>query len=268
VIDDDLVTAIYGVPLGETSWDQVLERLHRTFDCDGGVLMTHHARHTDLTCQCLKGYDDSVWQRYAEHYAAIDPLAQVIGSGRLHSGQILADSDLIDPAAMRRTEFSNDFWRPLGIGHTASGLVLGGDGWQVMLTLTRHARAGAYERPDLHRIQVYFKHLAQAFRLEREILGRRGILDLDQVARLHALTAAEARVLGALAEGGTLRAVAERLGRRYSTIRAQMRSVLEKTGTHSQVELMGLVHRPPGNGPKDEAKIGIRGKGGGNGASR
>jgi DNA-binding CsgD family transcriptional regulator len=47
----------------------------------------------------------------------------------------------------------------------------------------------------------------------------------------------------ALIETGSLRQAAARLHRSYNTLRAQLRSILQKTGTKSQVELIRLLHR-------------------------
>lgn len=244
MIDHELLETIYGVPLGETQWSEILAWIVRKFGGDGGVLMTHRDARAAPSCQSLSGYDDSVWRLYADRYAAIDPLAERIRTGHLPSGRIRPDTDLLDPAAMRKTEFCNDFWRPLGIGHTASGLVLGGEGWRVLLTLTRNVRAGPYSERDLQSIQIYFGHLVRAFRLERALAQRQGAPDLDRFARGFGLTAAEARLVGYLAESGSLKMAAARLGRTHNTARAQLRAIFEKTGVHSQVELIRLVHRP------------------------
>lgn len=55
------------------------------------------------------------------------------------------------------------------------------------------------------------------------------------------LTPAEAKVVRALTEGGSLAQVAEERGRSIETVRAQVKAILAKTGTRSQAELIRLT---------------------------
>ncbi|MCA1978575.1 MAG: hypothetical protein LDL19_04995 [Thiobacillus sp.] len=55
------------------------------------------------------------------------------------------------------------------------------------------------------------------------------------------LTPAEFRLAAALAEGATLKACAHAWHRSYGTLRSQLKSLLEKTGTHRQSELIALL---------------------------
>jgi DNA-binding CsgD family transcriptional regulator len=67
--------------------------------------------------------------------------------------------------------------------------------------------------------------------------------DARKIALALGVTAAEARLVAALAEGTGLRQAAARLGIAYNTARTQLRSVLEKSGMHGQAELMYRVGR-------------------------
>lgn len=55
------------------------------------------------------------------------------------------------------------------------------------------------------------------------------------------LTTAEVEVVRALAEGSSLRAIAEERNRSLTTVRTQISSILSKTETHSQAELIRLT---------------------------
>lgn len=57
------------------------------------------------------------------------------------------------------------------------------------------------------------------------------------------LTPAELRLCCALADGMSLRACAEAWHRSYETLRSQLKTVLSKTGTHRQIELVALLER-------------------------
>ena len=64
---------------------------------------------------------------------------------------------------------------------------------------------------------------------------------MSQVARLYALTAAEADVLGLLLAGLDAGQIARQRGARTSTVRSQLRAILEKTGCTRQLEVVQLV---------------------------
>jgi len=60
------------------------------------------------------------------------------------------------------------------------------------------------------------------------------------LARVFALTPAEIEVMRLLTVGGTVAAIARSTNRRAGTVRSQLHSILEKTGTRSQAELLRL----------------------------
>jgi DNA-binding CsgD family transcriptional regulator len=62
-----------------------------------------------------------------------------------------------------------------------------------------------------------------------------------RVRRLYGLTEAEARVVAALTLGETVEQIAVAHGVRVSTVRAQVRSIFEKTGVHRQTDLVRLA---------------------------
>jgi DNA-binding CsgD family transcriptional regulator len=91
---------------------------------------------------------------------------------------------------------------------------------------------------------------ADRFALQRRlaILGIddpwvQGCLDPNKIVLALGVTPAEARLIATLAQGEGLRKAASRLGITYNTARTQLRSVLEKSGMHSQGELMFRVGR-------------------------
>lgn len=55
------------------------------------------------------------------------------------------------------------------------------------------------------------------------------------------LTGAETDIIAAMVQGQSLTEIAEKRGRSLNTVRAQLRAILMKTETHSQVELLRLV---------------------------
>ncbi len=70
---------------------------------------------------------------------------------------------------------------------------------------------------------------------------RRATAPAEWLQRLHGLTGAEARVVQSLLAGDSLHTVAERAQVSRETVRSQLKSVFQKTGTASQTELMRLM---------------------------
>jgi DNA-binding CsgD family transcriptional regulator len=69
--------------------------------------------------------------------------------------------------------------------------------------------------------------------------GETGLL--RRVRRLYHLTETEARVMVGLASGATVDDIATRHGVRASTVRAQVRSLFDKTGVNRQSDLVRLA---------------------------
>jgi DNA-binding CsgD family transcriptional regulator/PAS domain-containing protein len=67
------------------------------------------------------------------------------------------------------------------------------------------------------------------------------VTDQDVIRRLFGLTPGEARLARLIAEGATLREAAMRLGWREQSARTRLKTVLDKTGTHRQAELVRLI---------------------------
>ncbi len=67
--------------------------------------------------------------------------------------------------------------------------------------------------------------------------------DAQFIGSLFDLTPAEARVAGLVAAGLELCEVAQQQSVSIHTVRAQLRSVMDKTGTHRQAEVVHLVLR-------------------------
>jgi DNA-binding CsgD family transcriptional regulator len=72
-----------------------------------------------------------------------------------------------------------------------------------------------------------------------------GPINFELLQGLFDLTAAEARVAGAVADGLGPREIADRAGVSYETVRSQVRSVFAKTGTNRQNALAALLARIP-----------------------
>jgi DNA-binding CsgD family transcriptional regulator len=65
----------------------------------------------------------------------------------------------------------------------------------------------------------------------------------DLYSRTFRLTPAEARLAVRLASGASLMESADEFGVTHNTVRAQLRAIFDKTGTHRQIDLVRLLQR-------------------------
>jgi DNA-binding CsgD family transcriptional regulator len=239
----DLIEKIYDVPLGTSHWNEVMLDLGRIFCAEVGVLLAFDRSRKTVRGLCLTGVDAAAWRQYQAYYAKLNPFVKAFDSNRMRSGQIMSATQLMPRKVFDRSEFYDGFWRPCGLGVSAGGYLLDPQGRMLVIGLPRLRGVEDYADAELACLRVYFCHIARALQMQQEIERRRGAPDLDAFARRYGLTSAELRLLGMLIETGSLRTSAERLHRSYNTLRVQVRSILQKTGTRSQVELMMCIHR-------------------------
>lgn len=82
----------------------------------------------------------------------------------------------------------------------------------------------------------------QAAPLTLTLRGQRTATRLpDCVAQHFSLTPAEFKLCAALVDGASLKACAQNWSRSYDTLRSQLKTILAKTGTHRQAELVALL---------------------------
>jgi len=242
-IDLELVEQIYDVPLGRSDWDDVILRIRQLCNARIGSLHSFGTRVGGVQQLSLSGDEEESWREYATHFVPIDPFCEAMRTGVIRPGQVVRDTQVLERRRFERSEFYNDFWRKYRLGYTAGGHHRNADGHWLQLSLPRPLDAPDYRDTDLTELRFYFRHIARAVELQRALAGRRGTPDLDALALRYRLTAAEIKLVESLLATASLREAANRLHRSYNTLRAQLQSVLRKTGTNSQVELITLLHQ-------------------------
>lgn len=245
LIDSDLLEQIYDVALGRSSWDEVMVRLRAEFCTEHALLIAYGQRPGAVGTHCRSGADESAIRDYADHFAAIDPYVEAMGSGVLPPGKVMFGDDVVPGKVLCASEYYHDWFRPNGLRYTAGGHAQNGDGLRLLLAMPRSEAAGPYLPDEVRALQGYFNHIRRALEIQDELRSRVLAPDFDRIALRYGLTPAESRLLGLLAETGSLKTCAERVQRSYYTLRTQLRAILAKTGTSSQVQLMRLIHREP-----------------------
>jgi DNA-binding CsgD family transcriptional regulator len=245
VNDPDLLEHIYDVVLGRSSWDEVMERLRAEFYAEQALLIAYGQGPGETSTHFRSGPDEGAVRAYADHFAAIDPYVEAMGSGAFPPGRVMFGDDVVPGKSLCASEFYHDWFRPNGLRYTAGGHVQSRDGLRLLLAMPRSDAAGPYVPNEVRALQGYFNHIRRALEIQDEMRSRVFVPDFDRIAARYRLTPAEARLLELLVETGSLKKSAQRAQRSYNTLRAQLRAVLAKTETCSQSQLMRLIHRAP-----------------------
>ena len=250
VIDLDLVEQIYDVPLGASTWDDVMRRLMADFSADVGVLCCADGQTEERQPLSVMGGDERMWHDYAEYYCTIDPWNDADKAGQFPRSQIAAGERHLPYKEYLDTEYYQDWWRPYDMYYTAGGRFVGRDGQSIKLSLPRSRRAGPYAEEQTAALTCYARHIVRAVALQRLAHERSADLSFELIAETYGLSPAETRLLEELSNTGSLKEASEQINRSYHTVRSQLRALFLKTGTSSQVQLMRLVHaRSPQDPP-------------------
>lgn len=113
-------------------------------------------------------------------------------------------------------------------------------------TQTMPVRSYSDHRPQIAHIMRLERHPGDVFGASAVLLivvhvGARAVPNDGLLNMLFDLTPAEARLLQALAGGLRLQSYAESVGVQTSTVRTQLTSIFNKTGTKRQAELLSIV---------------------------
>jgi DNA-binding CsgD family transcriptional regulator len=255
VIDPDLIAHIHDIALGRATWEDALVRLRADFATEDAMLVVYGSAPEETRNLSRSRSDGRPWQEYAEHFAAIDPYAAAMRDGRLPEGIVMSGDSVVPARDFCASEYYNDWFRPNGIRHTAGAFMRKPDGLYLQLGLPRAPAAGAYSDEEIVQLQRYFNHIARAVLIQDALAGARAQPDFDRLARTYGLTPAEARLAECLTQSGSLKRIAAHSQRSYYTLRSQLRTIFEKTGTHSQPELIRLIHQGSTGGEPDRADI-------------
>lgn len=243
MVNLDLIGQIYDVPLGNATWEEIILRIRREFRAEQGLMFEINERSRNAEMLAISNIDHSLWQEYVEYYHLDCPWTHLFESGTMCANTFHAGERYLSYREWVKTEYFHDWWVRNGVYYTAGGRFWCQDGRLIQVAMPRAKRCGGYEDSELERLNQYAAHIVRALALQAAIPEHAAQPNYDRLAVAYALTPAETKLLETLVETGSLRRSADRLRRSYHTVRSQLRSVLQKTDTNSQVQLMRLIHQ-------------------------
>lgn len=160
--DDDLVDLVYASLLGETGWNDFLDRLSQRLPGGKTVFFFHDVVRNRGTLSLSSGLGDDALAAYGRHYSKINPWmakasARPVGLGVV-SEQMLGRAELV------RTEFYSDFMRSIG-AEAAVGVTIVRESGRSLLLSTLTDRADPHENmAAAETLSRLAPHLKRAFR--------------------------------------------------------------------------------------------------------
>ncbi len=172
---------------------------------------------------------------------------------RLQTPLFVTDTDgavlEANPAATRRIERREGLWLDAGgrLSLRQAGRWVPLSHWQAHLdadgevVLPLESDGGALQQITLHRMQPGQDAGAGAA-LVLATIERLPLTRTDAMRRRFRFTRTQVRLAEMLCEGMRPTHAAEKLGVKLSTVRTHVGQMYEKTGTHSQAQLVALLH--------------------------
>ncbi len=117
---EQLTDRIYEAVIEPTAWHDVLAKLAALAGADQAMLLTASVRTGSSAAVFYGNQDRDARAAFHDYYSAINPLTRMSDpEGYLASWQptIIRDEDILPRAELQRTEYYNDFLRPLGAEH-------------------------------------------------------------------------------------------------------------------------------------------------------
>jgi DNA-binding CsgD family transcriptional regulator/PAS domain-containing protein len=173
----ELLDLVYDAALAPHLWTSVVERLAERVGGCGGMLVDQNVQ-TGRGEALVVGHDPSVLAPYFGYYASRNVLLRTPDARAfMHDWRpcILVDEDWLPKPELVRSEYYNDFLRPMDVHSVLMIRLVAHDLNAVNLNIGRSARAGPFGGGDLDVVCNLHPHLIRAFQLGRRIAAQRGL---------------------------------------------------------------------------------------------
>lgn len=148
----------------------------------------------------------------------------------------------IPPSRFLQSDVYRRYYRPYGVMHHAyRDLALYNR--QARLVVGRNEDDPDFDAEELDIIDRLASHLERSYGLAKPGMQAAEAFEdsFAGVAERYSLTPAELRLLHPLSTGSGLKNAADQLGITINTAKSRLRAIFEKTGTHSQAQLVRVI---------------------------
>lgn len=171
----ELIDRVHAAPLEPEGWEEALDGLRATFEAAWAQVVVVDPGTGFTSFRVMRGDDPAFQERYERHEHALDPWAEP--SLRQAEGTVGTSESILDPEALRRTDFYRRWLKPQGLeGGMGAMLRRHADGRVALACLVRAAGRAPYAEPELRVLRTLLPHLRRALQIEerlRDVRARR-----------------------------------------------------------------------------------------------
>ncbi|HEY3888815.1 MAG TPA: helix-turn-helix transcriptional regulator [Caulobacteraceae bacterium] len=175
--DSDMLDLVYDAAVEPALWTSVIERLAELTGGGGGVMVDQN-QENGLGAAIVVGADPSVLTPYFGYYASRNVLLNVADPRafmRCWTPRILTDEDWLPKDELLRSEYYNDYLRPIDV-HAVLMIRLAARGINaVNINIGRPKRSGRFAADDIARAERLHPHLIRAYHLGRKLDAARQV---------------------------------------------------------------------------------------------
>ncbi|TIS49141.1 LuxR C-terminal-related transcriptional regulator [Mesorhizobium sp.] len=173
---DHLIDLIYAALLEEASWSDFLAELSKSIPGGRSLLFYHDAATRHGAWDLNHGLDDATVRTYADHYCRINPWMAKASVRKIGLGVVA--EQMLPAADFRKTEFYNDFFRPIGAESAVGLTVVREAGRSFLLSVLTSRGDPERNKPVADQLTAIAPHLRRAFRHYRVGTNRSQIAEI------------------------------------------------------------------------------------------
>lgn len=206
--------------------------IHSFDRCSRRVIYSHFSGRESMA--------PAVNQAYLSPWGPLDPRSALLAA--LPPGQVLRCHLHFDEQFVAGNAFYQGFLIPLGLRWSLAGLYEDATGHATVVCAMRCGNEAPFEEWTGQVLAQVLPHFQQASLIGAKLARATGTADRPALPTKKArLTPAEAEILSAMLQGLPAKAIAIRRGASFNTVRSQIVAILDKTGHHSQRELIASM---------------------------
>jgi hypothetical protein len=163
-----LIADLYAAAGDGQLWAVFLENLAEAMPAGPTSLLYYDRVHNIGNIAINVRLDPHRSKQYTEYFGARDPWG-LNGKELLVAGAILPGQMLVDDAIYEKTEFYQDFMRPMGLFHQVAAVIEHSDSMIAAISSIRPKEAGPYGDTELLLLTTLMPHFQQALKLHAQL---------------------------------------------------------------------------------------------------
>lgn len=184
----NLVGDIYQAGLEPERWPATMARMSQAFQADLACIYTPFPARPEQALYLTHNFTREMEQAYGAYYHRLDEWTQnALRQQRYIQGTVALGEEIIPQAALRRTEFYNDFLKPHDMEWMVTTALLDGraDGPATHMSFTRHREREAYGDAGKRLIELLAPHVRRALLTHWRLTEARLGAEAQQSALAH-----------------------------------------------------------------------------------